>query len=243
MNDEALGAGLPEGVLMPVDDVDVRLDGSPHPIESGNAEAIAANWRREIAARPALFDGEMVLLSRLAWHDRRLTGLCHMVRYATFLFWRSTRAGTAAHCFAHAMPVSSDGALVAIRMGGHTINDGRVYFAAGSFEPEDFFADGRVDVAGNMAREVHEETGVELAGLPCDPGYRAVRTGEGTVIARRFFLPWTAEEIAARVRAFVAGEAEPEISGPVVIRSADDVPDGLMPHMRPLVAWHFSGRG
>jgi 8-oxo-dGTP pyrophosphatase MutT (NUDIX family) len=243
MADEGIGHGLPEGRMMPVDAVDVRLAPSAHPIERGNAEAIAENWRREIAARPALFDGEMVLLSRLSWRDRVLSDVCHKVRYSTFLFWRATRAGTAAHCFAHAMPVSSDGALVAIRMGGHTINGGKVYFAAGSFEPEDFFADGQVDVLGNMAREVGEETGIDLTGLPRDAGYQAVSMREGTVVVRRFFLPWTAEDIAGRIARFVAAEAEPEISGPVVIRSADDLPEGLMPHMKPLVAWHFAEGG
>lgn len=239
MTDE-IGHGLPEGRMMPVDAVEVRLHVSPHPIENGNAEAIAANWRREIAAKPALFDGEMVLLSRLSWRERVLSGTCHRVRYSTFLFWRATRHHTAAHCFAHAMPVCSDGALLAIRMGGHTINGGKVYFAAGSFELEDFFADGQVDVMGNMAREVGEETGIDLAGLPRDAGYQAVSRPEGTVVARRFYLPWTAQEAAERVRAHVAAEAEPEISGPVIIRSAEDVPEGLMPHMRPLVEWHFS---
>lgn len=236
----AIGQGLPEGAMVPVDAMDVRLDPSAHPIERGNAEAIAENWRSEIAAKPTLFDGEMVLLSRLSWRDRVLSGVCHTVRYSTFLFWRSTRAGTAAHCFAHAMPVSSDGALMAIRMGGHTINGGKVYFAAGSFEPGDFFADGQVDVLGNMAREVREETGIDLSGLPREAGYQAVRMREGTVLARRFFLPWTADEAAERISAFVADEVEPEIEGPVIIRSADDAPEGLMPHIRPLVGWHFS---
>jgi hypothetical protein len=61
------------------------------------------------------------------------------------------------------------------------------------------------------------------------------------VIFRRYFLDADADEIAARIRDFVAGEAAPEISGPVVIRSAEDLPDGLMPHMTALIAWHFAG--
>ena len=40
---------------------------------------------------------------------------------------------------------------------------GRVYFAAGSFEPVDF-RDGLVDVDFNMIREVREETGLDLSG-------------------------------------------------------------------------------
>ena len=52
-----------------------------------------------------------------------------------------------------------------------------------------------------------------------------------------------ADEVAQRISAFVAAEAEPEIDGPVVIRNADDLPDGLMPHMKPLIEWHFAGKG
>ena len=52
---------------------------------------------------------------------------------------------------------------MAIRMAAHTVNAGRVYFAAGSFEPSDF-RDGLVDADGNMVREVREETGLDIAG-------------------------------------------------------------------------------
>ncbi|TIU66812.1 MAG: hypothetical protein E5W15_22220, partial [Mesorhizobium sp.] len=58
---------LPRNVILPVDAVDVRLDPGPHPFAVSNAEAIAENWRQEIAAKPALFDGTVVLLSELAY--------------------------------------------------------------------------------------------------------------------------------------------------------------------------------
>ena len=62
------------------------------------------------------------------------------------------------------------------------------------------------------------------------------------MIFRRYFLDANADEIAARIRDFVAGEAEPEIEEPVIIRKANDLPDGLMPHMQPMIDWHFSER-
>ena len=37
------------------------------------------------------------------------------------------------------------------------------------------------------------------------------------------------------------GLNEPEIEEPVVIRNARDLPEGLMPHMQPMIDWHFSG--
>src|SRR5690606_13213850 len=109
-----LSFALPLGVILPVDEIDVRLDPAQHPFERGREEAIAENWRREVAAKPALFDGTVVLLSEFGYDAGKLFGRCHAVRYSTFLHWRKDRVATAAHAFAHPMLVSSDNALVAI---------------------------------------------------------------------------------------------------------------------------------
>ncbi|PWJ89809.1 hypothetical protein C8D77_106132 [Mesorhizobium loti] len=232
---------LPRNVILPVDAVDVRLDPDPHPFALDNAEAIAENWQREIAANPALFDGTVVLLSQLAYRDNRLVGRCHAVTYSTFMLWRKRRENSGAeHAYAHAVLVAGDNALVAIRMGLQTVNAGRVYFAAGSFEPVDF-RDGQVDVDFNMIREVREETGLDLSGAERGKHWHALSTNSGTVIFRRYHETAPADEIARRISAFVATEAEPEIEGPVIIRHAADLPVGLSPHMKPLIEWHFSG--
>lgn len=232
---------LPRNVILPVDAIDVRLDPGPHPFAVSNAEAIAENWRQEIATKPALFDGTVVLLSELAYRDSRLVGRCHAVNYSTFMLWRKRRENSGAeHAYAHAMLVAGDNALVAIRMGRHTVNAGRVYFAAGSFEPVDF-RDGLVDVDFNMIREVGEETGLDLSAAERGQRYHALSTASGTVIFRRYRVAEPADALARRISAFVAAEADPEIEGPVVIRNAADLPDGLMAHMKPLIEWHFDG--
>ncbi|MDX8481305.1 hypothetical protein RFN28_23005 [Mesorhizobium sp. VK24D] len=232
---------LPRNVILPVDAVDVRLDPDPHPFERDNQVAIAENWRREMEAKPALYDGTVVLLSALAYRDSRLIGRCHAVKYSTFMLWRKNRERSGAeHAYAHALLAAGDNALVAIRMGSHTVNAGRVYFAAGSFEPVDF-RDGLVDVDFNMIREVGEETGIDLSAAGRGRRYHALSTPSGTVIFRRYRVAESADEIARRIRAFVAAETEPEIEGPVIIRHAADLPDGLMGHMKPLVEWHFAG--
>lgn len=234
---------LPRNIILPVDAVEVRLDPGPHPFALENADAIAENWQREIAANPALFDGTVVLLSQLAWRDKRLVGRCHAINYSTFMLWRQQRENTGAeHAYAHAMLVAGDNALVAIRMGPHTVSAGRVYFAAGSFEPIDF-RDGLVDVDFNMIREVREETGLDLSAARRGVRYHALSTASGTVIFRRYHVTAPADEIARRISAFVASETDPEIEGPVIIRHAADLPEGLSPHMKPLIEWHFSGEG
>jgi 8-oxo-dGTP pyrophosphatase MutT (NUDIX family) len=158
------------------------------------------------------------------------------------MLWRKRRGNSGAeHAYAHAMLVAGDNALVAIRMAAHTVNAGRVYFAAGSFEPIDF-RDGLVDVDFNMIREVGEETGLDLSGAERGKRYHAMSTSSGTVIFRRYRKTASADEIASRISAFVATEEQPEIEGPVIIRDAADLPEGLMGHMKPLIEWHFAGR-
>lgn len=231
---------IPRNQILPVDVVDVRLDPEPHPFELDNAAAIAANWAAENEQRPSLFDGTVVLLSELAYRDNRLIGRCHAIRFSTFMLWRKLKPVTSAeHAFAHAMLISSDNALVAIRMGAHTANAGKVYFAAGSFEPEDF-SDGQVDLDYNMAREVREETGLDLGQASREERCYALSVESGTVIVRCYRMAETADELATQISRFVASETDPEIEGPVIIRGMHDLPEGLMPHMHALAAWHFS---
>ncbi|TKT80080.1 hypothetical protein [Aquamicrobium sp. LC103] len=231
---------VPRDVVFPVSSVSVRLSGEPHPFEFAHSAEIAASWQREIAANPALFDGRVALLAELSYHEGALLGLCHIVRYSTFLYWRRLRPmAVAEHAYAHAMPVTSDGALVAIRMGPHTVGAGQVYFAAGSFEPADF-RDGAVDLDFNMRREVLEETGLDLGNCAHEDAFHALSKSTGTAIFRRYRLDMTAGEAVARIEAHVAAEAEPEIEGPIVIRGAHDLPDGLAPQMPGLIDWHFA---
>lgn len=230
---------LPLDTIFPVDDVAVRLDDAPHPFEIANVEAVEENWRRASAANPALFDGRVALLSELALREGRLVGRCHIVRFATFLYWRTRRpVEHAGHAYAHAMLVSADNALIAIRMAQTTANPGQVYFAAGSFEEGDF-RDGMADLAFNMRREVMEETGIDLSGVPHDRQLHAVSKVTGTAVFQRYFLDAGADELAAAIADHAARQDAAEIAGPVVIRSPDDLPDRLAPQMHDLIRWHF----
>lgn len=241
------GFDLPRGEVFAIDAVDLRLDPAPHPYVAAHGEAIAAHWRKEHGANPALFDGPVAFFSSLRLEGRRLEGRFHIVGFSAYLHWRATprdAAGMAPaeHCFAHAMPVASDGALLAVRMGAHTANPGKVYFAAGSFDPHDI-VDRRLDVEGNMRREVREETGLDLSMAAAEPGcYGWSRDGR-TVIFRRYRLELDSHELARRVEAFVAAEADPEIDGPVMLRGPGDLPAATLTHMPAMVAWHFAQGG
>ena len=231
---------IPRDRILPVREITVSLADEPHPYELANRGAIDANWDKEIVRQPKLFDGEMILLSDVSYRDGCIVGQCHPIRFATFLHWRKNRAASDGfHVFANAMPVTADGALIAIRMAPHTANAGRVYFAAGSFERQDF-RDGFADVAYNIRREVAEETGIDLADVARDDNYHAYCTASGLTLIRRYYLEQDVQSLLASIRAHIASEAEPEADQAVGIRSEVDVPESAPAHMKPLVRWHFS---
>lgn len=231
---------LPRDRIFQIDEIDVRLDPGPHPFMQGAEAAVAARWQIEKEAKPALFDGEVVLLSRLEWDAGKLSGTCHAVRYSQFLYWRSRRpVESAEHAYAHPILVSADNALVAIRMAAHTFNAGQVYFASGSFEPVDF-PGGRVDVDLNMRREAMEEIGVDLNDCVAEPLLFGLSRKEGTVFFRRYFSSLTAEELARNIRHHSEHGGDDEIEGAVILRSPADLPDRAAGQMPPLVEWHFS---
>ncbi len=60
-----------------------------------------------------------------------------------------------------------------------------------------------------MAREVLEETGLDISDVRRGERHYALATEKGTVIFRRYFLDETADKIATRIRDFVASEDEP----------------------------------
>ena len=61
------------------------------------------------------------------------------------------------------------------------------------------------------------------------------------MLVRRYFLDRSADELVEDIRRHIATDPDPEIDEAIVIRNADDLPDGLMAHMPPLVKWHFGG--
>jgi 8-oxo-dGTP pyrophosphatase MutT (NUDIX family) len=233
----------PEQTVFPVAAIDLRVLEGDHPFQLLEAEAARANWIREIEANPFLFDGGMVFQHRLAVSEQGISGEAYVVPYSTFLWWRkqTVREG-GFHLFAYPVLVSSDNALVAIRMGRHTANPGKVYFAAGSLDESDI-AEGHCDIEANMRREVLEETGLDLCNALPGPGYHASHFRRTVTVFRLFRFPLTADELVARIETHMHDTAEKEIEGAVAIRSANPTAEPYNVAMLPILAWFFSRRG
>ncbi|MBN8952347.1 MULTISPECIES: hypothetical protein [unclassified Rhizobium] len=231
----------PENTVFPVSSIDLAVLPGEHPFHIQELEAARENWEREIAANPALYDGRMIFQRRLSLADGVVKGEAYVTPFSTFLWWRKQRERQGgSHLFAFPVAISSDGAMIAIRMASHTANAGQVYCAAGSVDENDI-VDGHADVEGNMRREVLEEIGLDLNEAAADPGYYATHLNRSVTLLRVFRFPWTAEDMLRRIEAHILVSEEDEVDGVVAIRSADPTAHRYNVAMLPILAWFFGG--
>ena len=211
-------AGI-EGRLVPYD----------WPWARDNAPAIAAHWERRRAARPAMFDGIVLLSCGCAVTD----GLCRIdlfeVPYSRFLAYRDGGRfdGVVANAFAAIVPWSADGAVLIGEMGAHTANAGQLYFPCGTPDRDDLRGT-VVDLAGSATREFTEETGLSLPEGAA--GEWLLLEGEGQLaFLRPVRFPETADALLARAEAHRLAEADPELAGLAALRGPADLDPARMP--------------
>ena len=229
-----------EGEVFPLQGVRLRVLEGDHPFHRDNHRAASLNWQAEIAAKPALFDGRMIFQHRLRLKDGVLEGEGHVTPYSTYLWWRRQPDGAGGrHVFAFPVIASSDSALIAVRMAAHTANAGQVYCAAGSLDPHDI-VDGYCDIAGNMMREVREETGLDLSQAVTDGRFLAGYARRRLTLVRLFRFDLSADAILERIAAHMEVDEEKEIARAVAIRSPDPAAHPYNPAMLPVLDWFFA---
>jgi 8-oxo-dGTP pyrophosphatase MutT (NUDIX family) len=118
-------------------------------------------------------------------------------------------------------------------MGAHTANAGAIYFPCGTPDPSDIVAD-KVDLASSVARELKEETGLDIAEFDAGPGWTTVGDRQLIVQVKTLRSGLSAQELRTRMLAHLASEKQPELSDIVIVRSQRD----YRPAMPPFVtAW------
>lgn len=228
-----------ERAVFHVDGVNMRILPGEHPFCIAEREAISDNWEQELAANPALFDGRMILQRRIALTAEGISSEGYIIPFSAFLWWRKQpeRHG-ALHIYAYPVLEASNGALVAIQMGAHTANAGKVYFACGSFEPEDVIG-GYCDPERNMRREVLEETGIDLLEARAGEGYFVSHFRRAVTLFRVFRFDLTSDQMIARIEQHMRVAEDKEIARAVAIRSADPSAHPYNVGMLPVLDWYF----
>ncbi len=214
--------------------VDVRVERYDWAFAREQAPRLDAHWDALRARKPSLFDGRVLLSHALAIEPTGggvLRGRCFETGYRSFIGWRDFGypGAPVTNCFALPALRSACGAFMLGAMSATTANAGRLYFPAGTPEPADTDADGRVDFDANILRELAEETGLGADDVTLDPTWRVVRAGPLAALFKVARSPLDAAALQARFAAYRATQAEPELDRLVPVRDAGDFDAERMP--------------
>lgn len=226
---------MSEPTIVEVDGLDARVESFDWPFAAERAQAIDRHWAAESAKRGGKLWNGRVLLCREPRVETRAGAHIFAARFfetdfKTFLAFRdwSFPDRSVRNCFAMAALRAADGPYLLARMGAHTANAGRIYFAAGTPDPNDVVGD-RLDLEGSVLRELAEETGLTRADVEEAPGYTLVMSGGRIACLKEMRARMGADAAVARVRDFLVRENEPEIDGLVPVASTRDLKPDRMP--------------
>ena len=220
---------MSEVSVVPLDDVAFAFAPRDWPFALQRRAEIAAHFAAQQVQTPALWNGRILLVNDWSVASRVLRGTYFATDFADFLAWRDWDFPdrSVINCFAMGAIRTADGAFVLGVMGSHTANSGKIYFPAGTPEPDDVVGQ-EVDLMGNIAREVAEETGLGAADFNPAPGWTAVLDGRRLALIRVLEARAPADQLVARIRAHLASEEHPELDDIRMVRGRADF-DPMMP--------------
>ena len=225
-----------------IDRVDVRVLPGPLSYTEDNKPAIAANWEKAAAANSTLFDGEIYLAPEAHLDGHLFQASFRRTSFATLMYWRDDRVSEKPwHVFGVGIMVSAEGDLIAARMSAHNAVAGRVYFPAGSIDDHDIVGD-RADYDANMAREVFEETGMDLRAATAEAKTHLVTADGSIALFRRYHFDVSTAELLKRIEDNIAKQAEPELSEIIPVTRAGAMGEATPSYVRAFADWHFNNQ-
>ena len=208
--------------VIQIDGYDLLLSDRPWAWADDNAAAIKRFWGKAQAEKPALFNGDVLLMAEHALSDGILAGTALKTGFASFLYWKDKglpqEAGVR-NVFGCAVIRSGDGHLLFGRMATHTAGSGRVYPMAGTPDPLDV-SDGKLDLEGSIVRELKEESGLDEADAARAPGYLLIEDGAMCSLNAVFTFDAPSRDLKARMMAHVDAQEQSELDEIVVFRRA-----------------------
>jgi len=220
---------MPDTQIVEVDRLDVGFAPFRWRFAQARHDDIAAHFAARRQATPRLWNGRILLMRDFAIAGGVLRGTYFEAGFAELLAWRDWNFPDpeVVNCFAMAALRASDGAYLLGVMSDHTANAGRIYFPAGTPDPDDVRGE-TVDLLGNVMRELAEETGLTAADVSIAPGWHAVVDGARVAVMKRLDVPCPASQARTRVLRHLASEVEPELSDVRIVCSPTDL-DPAMP--------------
>jgi 8-oxo-dGTP pyrophosphatase MutT (NUDIX family) len=210
--------------IVPVERVEIAVAPWQWEFALKRRAEIDAHFAARKERQPALWNGRVLLLKDYRIENGSLSGSSFETDFASFVAWRDWNFPDpdVFNVFAMAAVCSADGGYLLGEMGDHTASAGLLYFPCGTPDPKDV-AGGMLDLGGSAARELFEETGINIAALSARPGWSLVREGNFIALIKSFASAENAQDLRARVMRYLASGAHPELSDIRVVRDRGDL--------------------
>jgi 8-oxo-dGTP pyrophosphatase MutT (NUDIX family) len=185
---------------------------------------IDAHFALKQAEKPQLWNGRVLLGRNPVFSRDRFSADYFEIDFASFLAWRDWGFpdNSVFNGFGMGALRGNDGAFVLGEMAGHTANAGRIYFPSGTPDLDDL-RNGMVDIAGSVAREVEEETGLTAADYAAAGHWDCVVSGAVIAMMRILNVKMPGEALRAKIEANLAAQHLPELSAIHLVRDISDL--------------------
>src|SRR5215475_9717029 len=205
---------------------------------------IDAHFAGRQRERPQIWNGRVLLARDPLLEGERFSASYFEADFASFLAWRDWNFPDRAvfNSFGMGALRCADGAFVLGEMGPHTSTAGRIYFPAGTPDLEDVSGD-TVDIVGNIAREIEEETGLTPADYRAAAHWDCVVVGAAIALIRILHVDAPGEAMRARILANLAGQAQPELSAIHLVRSVADLNASMPRFITAFIEHELNGTG
>jgi 8-oxo-dGTP pyrophosphatase MutT (NUDIX family) len=208
--------------------LDLKVGPFAWPFARERRAEIDAHFAERQRERPAIWNGRVLLGRNAVREGEHLAADYFETDFASFLAWRDWGFPDPSvfNGFGMGALQSCDGAFLLGEMADHTANAGRIYFPAGTPDPFDV-KNGVLDVAGSVVREIAEETGLSESDYKMEPYWSCVFVGPAIAMIRILRVDMTSEALRAKVEAYLAAEARPELRAVHLVRGVSDLVPGM----------------
>src|ERR1700722_5526070 len=221
--------------------LDLKVRSTPWPFAQARRAEIDAHFASEQRKKPKIWNGRVLLGRNPVFAENRLTADYFETDFASFLAWRDWGFPDSGvfNGFGMGALRYSDGAFVLGEMAGHTANAGRIYFPAGTPDPDDVKL-GALDIAGSIAREMEEETGLAPSDYRADAHWDCVVSGAAIAMMRILNVDSTGEALRARIEANLARQHQPELVAMHLVRATSDFTAAMPRYVTAFLERQFS---
>src|ERR1700733_2667481 len=211
-------------VIHRVTALELALRPAPWPFAERRRADIGAHFALKQGETPPLFNGRVLLARHPVFSADRFSADFFETDFASFPAWRDWGFPDASvfNGFGMGALRCSDGAFILGEMSPHTSNAGRVYFPSGTPDLDDI-RDGAVDIAGRVAREVEEETGLKPADYRAAADWDCVVSGAAIAMIRILDVDLAGEALRERIEANLARQSQPELCRIHLVRQRRDL--------------------